>query len=236
MAQSVRMHTQRRPSASVREPESGRPLADGLDRHVLADVASAGVAVVRGALPGVVCERLVAEAEAVGHGFLSLPGRINGVVQRADQLTARIGNPAHPALNDLIATLRAVLADQPRTSGVRGFVPTEARYMRYTGRAAGLGFHRDGKCYALLVCVFSLAGSAPFSVCAEDGAPLDFLVHAGDLVVLRAPGFAGSADGRPRHAVGAPLAGERVSLTLRMVRAHPRAAPAPSWPGAGVSR
>ncbi|MGQ0521181.1 MAG: hypothetical protein ACT4PX_08530 [Actinomycetota bacterium] len=230
------MQTDRRPSAGVREPDSGRPLADGLDPHVLTDVAGAGVAVVRGALPWPVRERLVAEAEAASHGFLCLPDRINGVVQRADQLTARIGDPAHPALNDLIAILRAALADQPRPTGVRAFVPTEARYMRYTGRAAGLGFHRDGKCYALLVCVFSLAGSAPFRVCAEDGAPLEVLVHAGDLVLLRAPGFAGDPDGRPRHAVGAPLAGDRVSLTLRMVRAHPRAAPAPSWPGADVAR
>jgi hypothetical protein len=236
MAQSVRMQTERRSSSSVREPDGGRPLAYGLDPHVLHDVGSSGVAVVRGALPEPVCEQLVAEADAATHRFLCLPGRVNGVVQRADQLTARIGDPGHPALDDLISTLRAALGDQPESTGVRDFVPNEARYMRYTGRSAGLGFHRDGKCYALLVCVFSLAGSAPFSVCAEDGAPLDVLVHAGDLVVLRAPGFAGSADGRPRHAVGGPLAGDRVSLTLRMVRAHPRAAPAPSWSGAHVSR
>lgn len=235
MAQSVRMHTQRRPSASV-QPEAGRGLADGLDPRVLQEVAASGVAVVRGALPQALCERLVAEAAGAQHRFLHLPLRVNGVAQRAEQLTARIGDPAHAGLDGLITMLRAALARQPDGTGVRRFAPTEARYMRYSGHASGLGAHRDGKCYALLVCVFTLLGSAPFAVTGEDGPSLDVLVHAGDLVILRAPGFAGIADGRRLHAVGAPLAGDRVSLTLRMVRAHPRAAPAPPWSGVDASR
>ncbi|MGH9282154.1 MAG: hypothetical protein ACRD0S_04385 [Acidimicrobiales bacterium] len=220
-----------------REPE-GRALEHGLDGAVLDRVARWGVAVVRGALSQQQCGDLLAEADRTGQRFLDLPRRVNGVHQHAEQLAARVDDPSRPALGRLVATLRQALASQAPWTGLRHFVPTEARYMRYSGRSSGLGVHRDGKCYALIVCVFSLAGTAPFSVLSDDDdePSLDVLVHAGDLVLLRAPGLAGGRDGRPRHAVGAPLAGSRVSLTLRMVKVHPRAAPAPPWSGEGVSR
>ena len=196
----------------------------------MVDVARHGVAVVRGALSRLACDRLVGEAERARNRYLPLPSRVNGVHQRAEQLAARTDDPDLPALGRLIAVLQATLAAQPEWTGLRSFVPTQARFMRYAGAGAGLGLHRDGKCYALVVCVFSLAGSAPFRVVDDDGEPfLDVLVHAGDLVLLRAPGFAGFGDGRPQHAVGAPIGDHRISLTLRMVRVHPRAAPAPPW-------
>ena len=177
----------------------------------------------------------MAEAATAGGRFLHLPQRVNGVHQHAEQLAVRPDDPRLASLGRLIASLRSSLPTQAAWTGLQDFAPNEARYMRYSGRSAGLGVHRDGKCYALLVCVFSLSGTAPFCVVGEDGAdPLDVLVHAGDLVLLRAPGFAGCRDGRPRHAVGAPLAGPRTSLTIRMVRAHPRAAPAPPRSGPGV--
>ena len=208
--------------------ESGRaerPIERGLDRRALADVATAGVAIVRGAVDDALCARLLAEVQSGGDRFLPLPARVNGIRQRAEQLAVRIGDPEHPALGRLIGSLREALVAQPHATGAHRFVPTEARYMRYTGETAGLGAHRDGKCYSVLVCAFTLAGAAPFTVVDDEGRPtLDALVHAGDLVLLRAPGFAGCADGRPRHLVGAPLAGPRVSLTLRMARPpHPSA-------------
>ena len=215
----------------VRERVPGdRALDDGLDQSVLEDVSRFGVAVVRGALRLDRCRRLLGEAETTTGHYLNLPARVNGVQQRAEQLAVRIGDPAHPALGDLIRTLCAALAAQPHSSGAHRFTPSEARYMRYTGDGAGLGAHRDGKCYALLVCVFSIAGSAPFTVYADEGGPpLSFLVDAGDLVLLRGPGFDGLSDGRPRHAVGAPVTKERVSLTLRTVRGHSGATAAQRW-------
>ncbi|MGH9178481.1 MAG: hypothetical protein ACRD0N_08000 [Acidimicrobiales bacterium] len=196
----------------------------------MVDLARHGVAVVPGALSQERCDELVDEAARANSSYLDLPPRVNGVHQRAEQLAVRTDDPELPALGRLISVLRATMALQPRWTGLRQFVPTQARFMRYRGNHAGLGLHRDGKCYALVVCVFSLAGTAPFRVVGEDGGPsLDVLVHAGDLVLLRAPGFAGVADGRLQHAVGAPMGEHRISLTIRMVRAHPRAAPAPPW-------
>lgn len=220
MAQSLYMQTQRTLERCVRERVPGhRDLQEGLDVRVLEDVARLGVAHVRGALSHDFCHRLLGEAETARGQYLNLPARVNGVQQRAEQLAVRIGDPAHPALDELILTLSAALAEEPQGTGVQRFSPTEARYMRYTGCAAGLGAHRDGKCYALLVCVFSIAGAAPFTIFGDGSEPpLSFIVDAGDLVLLRAPGFAGVADGRPRHAVGPPLSGKRVSLTLRTVR------------------
>ena len=225
------MHTDTRSLApGVRRDPEGRLLEKGIPRRAMVDVARNGVAVVRGALSQPSCDELVDEAEGASTRYLDLPRRVNGVHQRAEQLAVRTDDPDLPALGRLISALRATMAAQPRWTGLRQFEPTQARFMRYRGDAAGLGLHRDGKCYALLVCIFSLAGTAPFRIVGEDGGPsLDVLVHAGDLVLLRAPGFAGAADGRPQHAVGAPLGEHRISLTLRMVRVHPRAAPAPPW-------
>lgn len=203
---------------------------------VLKAVGDTGAAVVRNAIPSSVCRKLVDEAEAVSGRYLALPSPVNGVHQRAEQLAVRVGDPSHPALHHLVARVRRALASEPGGTGVECFDPNEARFMRYAGAAAGVGVHRDGKCYALLVCIFTLAGTAPFAVVDDDGRRvLDVLVHAGDLVLLRAPGFAGGADGRPRHTVGQPLAGPRVSLTLRMVRGSPRPASGPSRSRSGVA-
>ena len=206
-----------RPTAGVLERERRR-LIDGLSMEVFDDVRRHGFAHVPDILPASERRRLLREAEIARSRFLALPERVNGVQQRADQLTLRVGHPHQPAVNELSRSLREAVKGWPAASGAAQFSPTEARYMRYTGTSAGLGPHRDGKCYRLLVCVLSLAGSARFSVLADGVMPAtDVLVEPGDLIVLRAPGFAGGADGRRRHAVGPPLDDERISLTVRMV-------------------
>ena len=211
-------------------------LQGGLPAGVLKDVGDTGVAVVRNAIAPSLCRKLVDEADVAASRYLDLPSPVNGVHQRAEQLAVRIGDPTHPALHHLVARMRRALASEPAGTGVECFDPTEARFMRYAGAAAGVGIHRDGKRYALLVCIFTLAGTAPFRAVGDDDEPvLDVLVHAGDLVLLRAPGFAGCADGRPRHTVGEPLAGPRVSLTLRMVCGSPRPASGPSGSRSGVT-
>lgn len=208
--------------AVLRPPPQARVggvLEDAVAGGILREVARTGVAIVRGAIPKRECRRLVQEADTERARFLSLPAHINGVQQRADQLSVRLGDPRHPRLDRLDALVRRAFAGDPDGLGAEHFVPNEARYMRYRGTDAGLGAHRDGKCYALAVCVFSLSGSAPFIVHGDDhDPPVAFMPAPGDLVILRAPGLAGLPDGRRRHSVGAPLLGERVSLTLRMVR------------------
>ena len=196
------------------------PLAGAFGDRVLSEVSRDGFSHVRGAVAEHERRRLLDEAESARGRFLALPHRVNGVAQRADQLSLRVGDPRHPSLNHLAGTVCRALARWPVASQAPRFAPSEARYMRYAGTGAGLGPHRDGKCYRVVVCVFSLAGSAPFHVYEDHEGALpaaDLLVEPGDLVLLRAPGFWGDGDGRRRHAVGPPLEEERISLTLRMV-------------------
>lgn len=192
--------------------------------EVLAEVSTAGFALVRGAMGDVERVRLLAEAESAAGTFLRLPPRVNGVDQQADQLSMRVGDPRWPVVNGLASSLRMLLRSCPDTFGLHRFAATEARYMRYRALSGGLGAHRDGMCYGLIVAVYSLAGSAPFTVLPDEAdheqRAVRLLVEPGDLLLLRAPGFDGAPDGRRRHAVGAPLAGERVSLTLRMAVRH----------------
>jgi hypothetical protein len=77
----------------------------------------------------------------------------------------------------------------------------------------------DQKRYCVVVAVFTLVGEARFSVFEDRSAAT--LVRAwttqrGDLCLLRAPGLAGHADGRPTHSVGGPATAARVSLSARM--------------------
>jgi hypothetical protein len=97
------------------------------------------------------------------------------------------------------------------------FEPDEATYMRYPAGGGGLSPHLDGRRYGLAIAVFSLCGEARLLVCADRAArsvlgSID--CRPGDLVLLRASGFAGCADGRPLHAISA--SSDRLSLTLRM--------------------
>lgn len=219
----------------VQERARGRlNLDDGVD-EVLAEVARTGFALVGGAISDVERRRLLAEADAACERFLEVPARVNGVVQRAAQLSMRVGDPRCPMVNGLASALQDLLTSCPDSYGLHRFAATEARYMRYRGSTGGLGAHRDGKCYGLIVAVYSLKGSAPFTVLPDGVEPEEpavrMLVRPGDLLLLRAPGFDGEPDGRRRHAVGAPLEGERVSLTLRMVGRHPQRPDGWSPPG-----
>lgn len=187
----------------------------------LGDLATHGFAHLRWIVPAPERQAVLEEAAGVRCRFLPLPDRVNGVRQRADQFSIRVGDPSFPAINELASSLTEAVTSRGTTYGLERFAPTEARFMCYCGGRAGLGAHRDGTCYWMLVAVYSLAGRATFTVHPDSGQePIRILVQPGDLVLLRAPGFGGHPDGRPLHSVGAPLDGERVSLTLRMVGRH----------------
>lgn len=235
LTQSTHMSDRRIPGTLQERPRRRLTLADGIG-EVLGAVSRSGFALVRAAVPASDRHRLLAEADAAAGRFLRVPSRVNRVEQQADQLTLRVGDERFPAVNALATALQALLTSCADTYGVHRFAATEGRYMRYRGRRGGLGPHRDGMCYGLVVAVYSLTGSAPFTVLPDeadaDEAPLRLLVDPGDLLLLRAPGFDGEADGRRLHAVGAPLSGDRVSLTLRMVGRHGSSAP-DRWSRAG---
>jgi hypothetical protein len=92
---------------------------------------------------------------------------------------------------------------------------TELRLQKYTPGSFGITPHRDGSRFCNLVCVFLIGGSGRFAVCADrsgrDARDLD--TTPGRLLLLRAPGFLGSAE-RPFHYV-TDIREERYTCALR---------------------
>lgn len=98
------------------------------------------------------------------------------------------------------------------------FLPNEATVMTYRGEGSGIGPHLDRRRYRELVAIFSIAGRARLDLVADrEGRELlrGWDCRPGDLVVLRAPGLGGVADGRPLHRVIGPARGSRTSISLR---------------------
>lgn len=184
----------------------------------LAETRRQGYALVPGALS--LAWRAALTHEAATREFTPVPEAVGVVSQRAEELTVRVGDPPLPVTGALAAGLRrAVVSGTVGIQGLGWYRPNEATYLRYRGPHAGITPHRDFKGHRLLVAVFTLAGRAQFRIVA-DRAGNDELAawetQPGDLCLLRAPGFDGDPDGRPLHAVGAPLDGERLVLGFRM--------------------
>ncbi len=187
--------------------------------RALRAVAGAGYARVGAAVDRATVARLLRERDA--RAMRDVPEVVGPVRQRARQLTVSTTHPAYPAVTALAEALRAaVTAHADDLPGLALYAPNEATYMAYRGQGCGITPHRDGRRHALLICVFTLCGSAPFSIVADRaGAHVvdRWDTTPGDLCLLRGPGFSREDDGRPLHSVGAPAGeGERVSLSLRM--------------------
>lgn len=177
-----------------------------------------GYAHVPGALPA--AWRRALTAEAVTREFAPVPEQVGEVRQRAEEVAVRVGDPTMPVTAALAAAVRrAVRSGTVGIQGLGRYRPNEATYQRYRGPDTGISPHRDFKNHRLLVTVFTLSGRAWFRIVA-DRAGNDELaawqMQPGDLCLLRAPGFDEQPDGRPLHAVGPPLDGERLALGLRM--------------------
>ena len=102
--------------------------------------------------------------------------------------------------------------------GLCRWCPNHAWVQRYRPGSRGITVHKDLKRHGLLVAVFTLEGSAAFTVCKNRAgdARMSWAAGPGSLVLLRGPGFDGTEDDRSLHAVGGPGSGQRVSLTFRM--------------------
>lgn len=210
------------PLAPARAPQSRSvpslpPLAPAL-----AGVARDGFALVPDALSASWRRAMLREVAA--EPFWAMPDTVGGTRQRARQLIVHAGDDARPVTCAVSAALAAaVRAAAPGGAGVERFAPSHAMYLRYTGPEDGMGAHRDGMIYVLLVCVLTLHGAARFSVLpGRRGEPqASWTTSPGDLCLLRAPGFAGVADGRPWHRVDGPDDEERVSVVFRMSGRRP---------------
>ena len=126
---------------------------------------------------------------------------------------------SYPLIAALCAELTAVVHQQGSgIAGLKSWYPNEAWVQRYRGRSGGITVHKDQKRYRLLVAVFTVKGSATFTVCRNRAgdAEMAWTAGSGSLVLLRGPGLGGIEDDRPLHAVGGPDSGERVSLSFRM--------------------
>ena len=186
--------------------------------RAVSEVGHQGYGWVPGALSPAWCAALIAEVRTLP--FVSVPCQVGGVRQEAEDLAVRVGDVRLPAMAVLAdALVREVVSAGTGVGSLAGYRPDEATYQRYRGPAAGISPHRDFKHHRLLVAIFTLVGRARFRIVADRaGAEVlaSWEAQAGDLCLLRGPGFGGNLDGRPLHSVGPPLETERVSLAFRM--------------------
>jgi hypothetical protein len=195
---------------------------DGLDlRTPLRQVATTWATFIACALNE---ESRRALLQEVGGGpFIALPERMGpkAVRQQADAFDVYGDMTAYPLLcalrDDLVGLVRH------HGSGIAGldrWLPNHAAVQRYQPGTQGISPHLDGRRYRYLVAIFTVTGSARFALCADRAGTVisEWQAGAGSLMLMRGPGLAGIADGRPLHTVGGPSEEARVSVTYRMDR------------------
>lgn len=200
-------------------------LNPGLDlRAALQGAATFGAAFVPGALAETFRTGLLADLADVP--FAALPERAGrkGVRQQAEIFVVRDGMHAYPHVRELRDELVCRLREQRgHLPGVVSWFPDHASVQRYVPGSLGVSPHLDGKRFRYLVAVFTLDGAASFALCRDRAGTVlrEWEALQGSLVLMRAPGLAGSEDGRPLHTVSGPTEGPRTSLTFRMTAAKP---------------
>jgi hypothetical protein len=151
--------------------------------------------------------------------FQRLPDQVGPVRQEADLFVVTDAMTAHPALARLRAAFVARLRqDGPRLAGLARWWPNEAYVQRYEPGALGVSPHLDSKRFAVLVAVFTIQGSARFTLCRDRAGAVvqEWDAGPGSLVLLRGPGLLDAEDQRPFHAVHGPTGGRRFSVSFRM--------------------
>lgn len=160
----------------------------------------------------------------VDAGFQPAPEQVGAVRQDFDLLVVRppaSGDPSFAPLRALCdeyaEQLRRLIPQQP---WLDDFAPTGIYVQRYSPGSQGISPHRDGRRFVKLVSIFSLGAPAELHLCHDrQGSSLRrYRLACGDLLLLRAPGFAGQGDARPLHFVSGPKVGVRYSISVRMER------------------
>lgn len=194
----------------------GRDLAAAIEQ-----TGRTGAAIVRGALSPEAQGLLLAALESAH--FERAPERVGKVRQDFDLLVVKPGlaPPASglsPLLNlaeEYVALLRQMSAHEP---WLVGFAPTDIHLQRYGSGSQGISLHRDSRRFIKLISVFSLGSAAVLQLFRNrEGPPFArYKLDSGDLLLLRAPGFADRQSAGPLHSVTGPVEGTRYSMTLRM--------------------
>jgi hypothetical protein len=186
-------------------------------RPALDKVRVDGAALVEHALADPFLEQLRGEANAVR--YEPLPDEEGRARQEGEIHVIRRTTSGYPAIDRLRTELVELVHENgAHIPGCLEWEPNETSIQRYHASALGITPHLDLKRYHYLVAIFTVEGSAPFTLCKNrDGDPLtSWPATAGSLVLLRAPGLAHIDDGRPLHAVAGPTAGHRISVSFRM--------------------
>ncbi len=182
-----------------------------------------GAGTVRGALAPEARHGLVVALDSAA--FERAPERVGDVHQDFDLLVMKLGEgPADLVPSPLLALAkeyaallraRATSLDEP---WLADFVPTNIHVQRYKPGSAGISPHRDGRRFIKLISVLSLGSPAKFHLLRDRrGPPLRrYQLDCGDLLLLRAPGFAERPSAGPLHSVSGPTDEVRYSITLRM--------------------
>lgn len=180
-----------------------------------------GAGMIWGALIPEAQHRLVPVLESAA--FERAPERVGDVRQDFDLMVIKLGlAPTVPDVSAILdlaeeyaALLRALSLDEP---WLADFVPTDIRVQRYVRGVAGISSHRDSQRFIKVISVFSLGSPAEFRLCRDRrGSPLRrYQLNSGDLLLLRAPGFADRPSAGPLHSVSGPAGEVRYSITLRM--------------------
>lgn len=179
--------------------------------------AAVGAAFLPRVLPQRLCRDVAAELAA--GPFEPLPAPRTPVRQEAEAYVIRAPGGAPP----LLAAVRRALVHRIRTGG-RGleglatYLPDELHVQRYREGSVGITGHRDHRRYRQLVAVLTVEGRAGFEVLTGRHGPAvqRWETRPGSLVLLRAPGLGGLADGRPFHRVEGPRQGTRTTVTIRV--------------------
>lgn len=190
-------------------------------RHALLRVVTSGMAFVEKALDHDCCRCLQHEVQS--GTFEQLPSEVGPyrVREEADLFRITEANlDNYPAVRKVCRELISrVHADGHGIDGSDRWVPNDIAVMRYRPGSIGVSPHRDGLRNHYLIAIVTSQGSAPLAHCLNREGTIieEWETIPGSLVLLRAPGFAGSeGDDRPFHAVRGPEAGWRYSLTFRM--------------------
>ncbi len=102
--------------------------------------------------------------------------------------------------------------------GLETWKPDELSLHRYDDPELGLSFHKDNQRFVGVIAILAVEGVCRLLIrkSPEDDEVHEYVIGAGDLVLLRAPElYETEEDIRPEHSVGSLLTPTRTSMMLR---------------------